>query len=896
MCDPQEIQKNITKYGHYIIYLLGTLENDHFGRFCFEERFNNQKRFLEMVEEKAKDKLLLQGFRYLADLLLNVSSTAKASNMKTIIHPKKQGQAYLVELNGADHPASIRSTTPTHFINRQDLTHRRSVIQQEKEYERTKESNKSSIRESDRRDHNEDGRYIKTERYNDKKDSIDQMRDRESFRNPHYVSEPKQFSDSKYSSNIVESSEQSYREGSQHTEKPKMQRSENKYYEEKERKYENKSKKEDKKYNDDEKSEYTETERSETDHKIYKKYKSSHEKKEKSKPDSMSFNQERERESSYRKNYKSQEHFNNERQYNQKYEQDYRDSNQRNHYDERQYSDQRRYQPDSIRKESRRPSTPDMRFSESTPKLGTESGGFSPHVARLELDSYRRVATEGAHSPYNEGKPINFTNNQKQLKSQKSQGAHSHKQSEYQEESFESQSREYEPLSEEQPRNKKHSEVSRQSNNNTPAKTQHHDGNKPKLQNMNSGSRYLSKQSTAKSVNLSKMYQSKSGSNDSNNSEEDYDPNPTLARSHKKPRRETESIHEDLTIRPHWNPEDLVETPQYQNRPVPTKQQREEEYETHSTSSTKKKGPSRQSSAHLSVNTNGTVKKESKLKSPSSGSSKPIIPVLKTKTKEKIIPAPIDTQSAQDLYQTRKVLSPSSSSVSQSVYSKNRSLQISGSPIPTSPSKSEMMSPHNFIKKDIELLEKEKELVQKIRELNKKERELIEREQEMEGKSQQFKALKSLPGNQRKQVESSQDYRHSPIKEPRVVIKSPPNSTKDQKHFYFEERGNKGDESERHRELDDNAVDYYSQERIDTANSQDALDSGRLKSILKKSDSRLETQNDRNHGKFFVTKESMNSNPSDFQGSRRHQREVEEQSGINVKLIFFSNILRKRNL
>ncbi len=147
----KEISTSIVKCGNYIEKLLSAFDQNHFSRFCFEERFVDHHLFQRMVKENVKEKLLLQSFRYISDLLLNITSYEKNLNPKTAQQQaRQQDESYQYEHDRrASFQPQLKSTTfgsdfDSQYSSQNNLTvqpHKRQQFSShEREYQRASDS------------------------------------------------------------------------------------------------------------------------------------------------------------------------------------------------------------------------------------------------------------------------------------------------------------------------------------------------------------------------------------------------------------------------------------------------------------------------------------------------------------------------------------------------------------------------------------------------------------------------------------------------------------------------------------------------------------------------------------------------------------------------------------
>jgi len=73
--DKKEVDKNaLMKYTTYIYQLIGALDKGHFASCCFEERFSKDVNLNQLAYTDDHSTVLLQAFKYISDLLMNIST------------------------------------------------------------------------------------------------------------------------------------------------------------------------------------------------------------------------------------------------------------------------------------------------------------------------------------------------------------------------------------------------------------------------------------------------------------------------------------------------------------------------------------------------------------------------------------------------------------------------------------------------------------------------------------------------------------------------------------------------------------------------------------------------------------------------------------------------------
>jgi len=972
----KETMRNLSKYANYILYLLGTQESDHFSKFCFEERFNTQRDLLRLIEEKDKDKLLVQSFRYVADLLLNISSTAKASNSANIITPRSKGQAYLVDLSQTYNAIPInRAMTPNPQSIRKD-----SFTPPPEPSRNQRKSFQGSASES---------RHIHTESNDDYRSNYAREYEHDSLRRNTQAG----FSeDRKYSS----SSQKYHHQEPEHThERPPLSR-DSRHHQEKSRKNSDISIK-------SPPPQYQERERlycppdtrfnksAEPTHSHSQKHSAavSHkdsfikEQRKYSDIDLRRETTEEDEEESFRPNHSRKPEYERESAHhlhNSRIETDVNYSAVRSPSGQqgrpKQHSfgsgnEKRSEYPDekSIRTVSRADSgyaekvlkqnvnsellgdikrhegsryheeepskrssqerfiNKDIRYNESTPKLRTECDDFTQHY---EKDSGRRIVTEDIH--YNYDDDIPNISKQSSKNSRRAQPAHSTKSNassqkrapvvqNYNDDSELSQSREYESYPEEQQYltqklNKKASPSYKSQKSDISSHTSPKDSRKPSS-NLIIPKGSQTQQASKKSSATPKTLQSRSPSalSYTSNDYESLSESPHQPQYQEPPRSKSKSKSSKKPVRHDSDDEEeeLIED----HRPVPIAAHKAEiiydelkSVASNQSGSRKQASPTGYPSPQSKI---ASVQERTPTKSPSSTSktsnSKPIVPVLKAKGKEKSVPSISTSQPMQNNSATAmKMTSPTNNSVSQIVYTKKKSGQNVMSSVQSAKSIGTVSSTHKLrssdeesttpVHRDADLVKREQELIQRIRDLKEKEREIMEKEKEINSKGKELRKQLSQEQDQSPQPQSLKNSRYVNIKESYASIKSPKHDAKFSKQSslksptkqqsVYRERDEESDQN-----IEEDSIEhreYPTQDRQEI-NHQDGLDSSRLKSILKKTNSNHENPHlsrkesyVKNNSKEYNSNETLGYS-SAVRSSGDEKREMDDFIGKQIILV-----------
>jgi hypothetical protein len=81
-------QPTLLRYINYIMHIIENLDNSHFARSCFEERFLNKKSVYNLAEGHNYNMLALKAFKFITDLLINLSNSSPKA--KHHISPDKK--------------------------------------------------------------------------------------------------------------------------------------------------------------------------------------------------------------------------------------------------------------------------------------------------------------------------------------------------------------------------------------------------------------------------------------------------------------------------------------------------------------------------------------------------------------------------------------------------------------------------------------------------------------------------------------------------------------------------------------------------------------------------------------------------------------------------------------
>jgi len=81
-------KSTLLKYTTYIYQLIGALDKGHFASCCFEERFSKDVNLNQLVYSDDQSTVLLQAFKYITDLLINISTI---QHMNTTSTPPDSG-------------------------------------------------------------------------------------------------------------------------------------------------------------------------------------------------------------------------------------------------------------------------------------------------------------------------------------------------------------------------------------------------------------------------------------------------------------------------------------------------------------------------------------------------------------------------------------------------------------------------------------------------------------------------------------------------------------------------------------------------------------------------------------------------------------------------------------
>ena len=974
----KETMRNLSKYANYILYLLGTQESDHFSKFCFEERFDTQRDLLRLIEEKDKDKLLVQSFRYVADLLLNISSTAKASNSANIITPRNKGQAYLVDLSQTYNAVPIsRAMTPNPQSMRKD-----SFTPPPEPSRNERKSFQGSASGS---------RHIHTESNDDYRSNYAREYEHDSIKRNSQAG----FSeDRKYSSS---SQKYHHQEPEQIHERPPLSR-DSRHHQEKSRKNSDISIKSpppqyqererlycppDTRFNKSAEPTHSHSHsRAGEKHSAAVSHKDSFIKEQRkySDNDLRRDTTEEEEEESFRPHHhrKSQHQSEYEREsahhlHNSRIENDANystvkspstqgrpkqhsfgsGSEKRNDYhDEKSVRTASRadsgyaekvlkqnvnsellrdlkrqetqsskyYEEPSKRSSQERFINKDIRYNESTPKLRTECDDFTQHY---EKDSGRRIVTEDIHYNYDDDDDIiPNTSKHSSKNSRRAQPAHSVKSNassahhsqkrtpvvqNYNDDSELSQSREYESYPEEQQYltqklNKKTSPSYKSQKSDVSSHTSPNSRKPSSNLIIPKGSQ--AQQSSKKSSATPKTLQSRSPSALSY-TDNDYE---SLSEPrYEEPRSKSKSKSNKKPIQHHYSDdeeEELIED----HRPVPIAVNKTEiiydelkSVASNQSGSRKQASPTGYPSPQSRI---ASVQDRIPTKSPStvskSSNSKPIVPVLKAKGKDKAAPSISTSQPMQNNSATAmKMTSPTNSGVSQIVYTKKKSGHNVMSSVQSAKSIGTVSSAKNIrssdeesttpVHRDADLVKREQELIQRIRDLKEKEREIMEKEKEINSKGKELRKQLSQEQDQSPHPQSLKNSRYVNIKESYASIRSPkhdaPQFSKQsslksptKQQSVYRERDEESDQNIEEDSSDNR--EYPTRDR-----HQNELDSSRLKSILKKTNSNHENpQLSRKESYMKVNSKEYNSNEtlgysSAVRSSGDEKRETDEYNG-----------------
>ena len=793
---PKDFQKNLIKYGNYVEHLLSGMDKDHFSRFCFEERFTNEQDFIKLIDAKETDTLLIQAFRYIGDLLLNINSINKSGPTSAAISPKKSN---VLDLNETHSSTPAARGVKNYGNSQDDLRGIRASYAQSIQLESSKvarEENSAKLSENSKtkvsQTHEEYKKPSSSVYQNRLRNEIAALhRERANERAAEKVDERL------YRSNVETQSHQR-RADSRSTERKGSQ------YEQTEER--SQYKKDDSHY-----SSANERADDRVDERFYQ-----------SNVEVQPMAGRADSRSASRKGSKydpREERSQNNREDN-RYNEDERSyaSKQKSQGDPKEGS---RYVPreddyNNQRKSSHvqeRLTAPEVRNRQATPPMVIEYEDIV-HTKRpqnLQADSKaRRAATEAIEPHYYEDIPT-FSNsaqmksNPLAFKEDSSMGSRKSNCSPAPQNRNQGQvvkTQGYETPSDDQyqdhrsPQNLKSSGVSSKSRQNETLSQKSRPGESL------SNSQLLTKQASKRPSQASALSQSKAISGVASPKRE-----PVLGTSQHKSSASKQSKRpsnlEDPAeglIPSRWDTEEEHGNQQQYMKPRTTPQAQEEDYDYGRPSHTEPNTASRNviqkqqpsPKAYSEKNTK-TGSRENRSKSPSAVQRpKMIVSVLDPKLKDSRIPSPISKQKPLPTQNSVKVLTQSPSQ-SQIVYKNQKSLQDSISPTTSNVSlrhenvardTQPKIPEKELVQRGSQLVQRESELLQKIRELREKENELMEREREIEIQSAQL-ASKAQPAQKNRDTKSM-----STPKELVSNLRTPKGDTRNAASPYREQRSN----------------------------------------------------------------------------------------------------------
>ena len=98
-CQSDDLTISISKYTNYIINLIESIEDNHYSKYCFSQRFPHEESLYDIMKAKKFDLLALKAYQYITDLLINLVSK---SNSQILTTSKNITPSDTISLNKTD--------------------------------------------------------------------------------------------------------------------------------------------------------------------------------------------------------------------------------------------------------------------------------------------------------------------------------------------------------------------------------------------------------------------------------------------------------------------------------------------------------------------------------------------------------------------------------------------------------------------------------------------------------------------------------------------------------------------------------------------------------------------------------------------------------------------------